>query len=223
MIKTSIAVFLCFCVDLLRNGTGISLNAAVAAVLCTQPSVSDSREAAQNRIIGTFIGGITGAVFVALENMMVPVDWLILHYVLVSLAIIPVIYITVHLFHSDTASLACVVFLIITVTRDHSLSPVAFAINRMLDTLVGIIISLIINVGGFFLTKRVKYYKWKNGSKKTPKEKPLKEKSEEKNIEEGDAKESVPGSRKNRDLKTKEKKSPKHKKKKKKRKKKNKK
>lgn len=168
MIKTSIAVFLCFCIDLLRNGTGILLNAAVTAVLCTQPSVSDSREAAMNRIIGTFIGGITGAVFVAFENVIVPVDWPVLHYILVSLAIIPVIYITVHLFRSDTASLACVVFLIITVTRDHSLSPVAFAANRMLDTLIGIVISLIVNVGGFFLTKRIKYYKGKKGIGKNP-------------------------------------------------------
>ena len=39
----------------------------------------------------------------------------------------------------------CVVFLCVTVTHEKDLSPVSFAINRIVDTTIGSIIALLIN------------------------------------------------------------------------------
>ncbi len=156
MIKTAIAVFICFCVDMLRGGNGIVVNAAVAAVLCMQTSVSDSKEAGWNRVIGTFIGGITGAVFISVESLFLPIDWLFAHYILVALGIIPVIYITVYFRRTATASLSCVIYLIITVARDADMNPIIYSANRILDTIIGIAVSLLVNAVGFYIMKRVK-------------------------------------------------------------------
>lgn len=156
MVKTAVAVYLCFCIDLLRNGQGIVLNAVIAAVLCMQQSVHDSREVGWYRIIGTFIGGIAGVIFVLVENPLVPENWLLLHYLLVSLCIIPVIYITVYFRWKSSAQLACVVFLCVAVVQDTGLTPVLFAVNRMLDTIIGVGVAIVVNHTGFLVSREKK-------------------------------------------------------------------
>ena len=60
MIKTSIAVFLCFLIYVLRNEQGIVFYSCIAAVLCVQQDSRDTLRVGKNRMEGTIIGGVSG-------------------------------------------------------------------------------------------------------------------------------------------------------------------
>lgn len=151
ILKSSLAVFLCFVVYLLR-GEGIPFYSAIAAVLCMQPYVKNSVKVALNRIVGTLIGGGFGMLVLLFERRFIPTEPAVLQYLLVSVAIIPLIYITVVLKKNSASYITCVVFLSVTVSHGLDVSPYLFAINRVFDTLIGIFIAL--GVNAFHLPRR---------------------------------------------------------------------
>lgn len=95
IVKTAIAVFLCFLIDLLRNHQGVPFYSAIAAILCMQPFVSNSVKVAFNRSVGTFIGGLFGMLVLLAERAWLPKGMPILQYLIVSLCIVVLIYLTV--------------------------------------------------------------------------------------------------------------------------------
>lgn len=151
IIKSSTAVFLCFLIYILR-GDGIPFYSAIAAVLCMQPDVMNSRKVAFNRIIGTFIGGFFGMLVMLIEKQFIPPEIPVLKYLLISVVIVPLIYITVLVKKTSASYITCVVFMSITVSHGLDASPTLFAINRVADTLIGIFVSL--GVNAFHLPKR---------------------------------------------------------------------
>ena len=56
MLKSALAVFLCFLIDTLRGG-GVPFYSAIAAILCMQPDVQGGLRVGLNRVVGTLIGG----------------------------------------------------------------------------------------------------------------------------------------------------------------------
>jgi hydroxymethylpyrimidine pyrophosphatase-like HAD family hydrolase len=144
MIKSSVAVFLCFAIYLIR-GDGAPFYSAIAAVLCMQPYVSNSRTVARNRVIGTFIGGITGMLVMMFENRFIPPNLPILKYLLIAAMLIPLIYTTVLAKKPSASYITCVVFMSITVSHALDANPFLFAMNRIIDTLIGIFVSLGVN------------------------------------------------------------------------------
>ena len=151
IVKSSIAVFLCFVIYLIR-GDGIPFYSAIAAVLCMQPDVPNSRRVAFNRIAGTFVGGLFGMVVMLIENRFIPPELPIFKYLLISVVIIPVIYVTVLLKKTTASYITCVVFMSITVSHGLDANPYLFTMNRIIDTLMGIFVSL--GVNAFHLPKR---------------------------------------------------------------------
>lgn len=144
MIKSSIAVFICFLIYMIR-GKGMPFYSAIAAILCMQPYVSNSFTVAKNRTVGTIIGGVYGMIILMIEREFIPESSPTLQYLLISISIIPIIYSTL-LINKKTASyISCVVFLSITVTHGADVVPYAFAIDRIIDTLIGIAVSLVVN------------------------------------------------------------------------------
>lgn len=144
MIKTAIAVFLCFLVGMVRTD-GVVFYSAIAAVLCMQSEIEDSKEKAKSRIIATIIGGIAGLVFLNIEKYLIPMPIEILRYFIISVVIILLIYFTVVIKQPAAAYLSCVVFMSVTISHVNDINVSTFALNRILDTLIGIVISLGVN------------------------------------------------------------------------------
>ena len=71
IIKSAVAVFLCFLVYLFRQD-GVPFYSVIAAVLCMQPYVSHSVRVALNRCIGTLIGGVFGTLVLLFEQRFIP-------------------------------------------------------------------------------------------------------------------------------------------------------
>lgn len=143
--KTVIAVFLCFLIDTFRN-TGVPFYAAIAAILCVQRSQRDSLRAAKNREIATIIGGICGMLFILAERNLFHIQTELLRYAVLSVLLIPIIELSLYLRQEKGTFLMCVVFLCVTTTHENDISPVAFAMNRIIDTTIGIMVALIVNV-----------------------------------------------------------------------------
>ncbi|KAF5082660.1 HAD hydrolase family protein [Acetobacterium wieringae] len=150
--KTFIAVYLCFLIYLLRGEQGSPFYSAIAAILCMQPYVSNSFKVAMNRTLGTFIGGAMGLGLLIFERSFIPVDMPMLQYLVVSLCVIPLIYFTVAIKKPTASYITCVVFLSITVTHGADVNPLIFTIDRIVDTLIGIFVSL--GVNAFHLPRR---------------------------------------------------------------------
>ncbi len=151
IIKSSVAVFLCFVIYLIR-GDGIPFYSAIAAVLCMQPDVPNSRKVALNRTSGSFIGGLFGMIVMLIETQFIPPNLPILKFLLISVVIVPVIYVTVLLKKPTASYITCVVFMSITVSHGLDANPYLFTMNRIVDTLIGIFVSL--GVNAFHLPKR---------------------------------------------------------------------
>ncbi|MEM1484816.1 FUSC family protein [Oscillospiraceae bacterium PP1C4] len=144
MIKSVIAVFLCFMIDYFR-GAGSAFYSVIAAILCMQPDVKNSFHVALNRTIGTLIGGAFGLLVLLCMHRFLPDSPPIIQYLIISLALIPLMYLTVLVKKTAATYITCVVFLSITVSHGVDVVPYLFAFNRTADTLIGIFVSLGIN------------------------------------------------------------------------------
>ena len=78
----------------------------------------------------------------------------LIKYIIVSLAIVPLIVITVKIKQVDAVFITCLTFLSVTVSQRNGGMPVLqFATNRVLSTLIGVGVSLLVNSFLFTLKK----------------------------------------------------------------------
>jgi hypothetical protein len=112
-----------------------------------QPYISNCLKMAVQRISGTFIGAIYGLITILLYYYGFPELFQkdISYYILVSLMIIPILYTTVLIKKKNASYFSMVVFLSIVVNHIGDENPFLFVFNRVLDTLIGIALSVIIN------------------------------------------------------------------------------
>lgn len=152
IVKSSVSVALCMVVyftrSLLPIENGIPFYSALAALWCLQPYANSTKNNAWQRTAGTFTGAAFGLVFILFMKAAgltqpTPV------YLLASAVIIPVIYMTVIMDKRNASFFSCVVFLSIALTHSFDDDPYLFVFNRVLDTFIGIGISLAVN--GFHL------------------------------------------------------------------------
>ena len=147
IIRSAIAVAVCLLIYILRGHQGIPLYSALAAMQCMQPYTKDSRGVGKKRILGTIIGAIWGLLMLLLEIQLFPSGIIEegLHYVLIPLMLILVLYSTVLLSVPETAFLSGTVFLVITINHFTDVNPYIFAFNRLLDTTIGVLVANLIN------------------------------------------------------------------------------
>lgn len=146
LIKTGIAVFLCFCVNMLRGDADVVFYSHIAAIYCMQDSVTETKKNAVNRAVATTVGALFGLVTLLLFPTLA-IDTMaerLMHGVIISVMVIFVVYTTVLIKQRDTAYFANVVYLSIVINNITN-NPFIFAWNRFLDTMIGIMIALLVN------------------------------------------------------------------------------
>ena len=148
IIKTGIAVFLCLLIYWLRGFDGLVLQSTVAAIICIQPYRSESVDTSINRIIGTLIGAAWAGLFLLMMLILsrygirphiLPI------YILMGLGIMMTLYTTVVLKTPDAASLAAVVFICILGTYPDLDQPFLYMLDRIIDTVIGILVAGVVN------------------------------------------------------------------------------
>lgn len=139
-LKTALAVTLCIgFFELIHRE--YPFYACIAAVICMKDTVENSYKMGKSRMIGTITGGIVGLMltFLALNLNLIKFPGII-----TGLGIVLTIYLLNIFNKKGSISIACIV-LIAIMTNLHGKAPYAYAIDRIIDTFIGIIIALLIN------------------------------------------------------------------------------
>ncbi len=145
LVKTAIAVFICFLIHLIRGEQGLLFYSISTAIFCMQPYLGNSKDSAKHRIFGTVNGGFWGCIILLFNTFVITDAPIIWKYLVISIACIVVIYTSVLLKKPSDSYFSCVVFISATVVHITDPNPYVFVLNRMLDTLIGIGVSLLVN------------------------------------------------------------------------------
>lgn len=143
MVKTALAVCICFSIYILRGEEGVPVFSTIAAIICMQPHVDNSRQAAFNRIVGTLVGAAFALLILYLIRF-IPWQYRYFRYVVISFSVIPVMYVTVLLKKTGASALAGIVLLSICLSNGGQ-PPITDAVNRSVETIIGILVSLGVN------------------------------------------------------------------------------
>lgn len=144
MQKTGLAVFLC-----LLLFPSEPFFACMTAVFCVQDTSNNSFKMAFIRGFGTLLGGSLGLGFLFIcrsvkQNISVDYLSMISSYLIIAIGIITVIYILNLLKKQPCIPIACIVFLAVTTANAYKM-PVYYTLNRIIETLFGIAIGLLVN------------------------------------------------------------------------------
>lgn len=137
--------------------------AGIAAIYATHRDKKTSLKQARIRSVGSIIGGYFGMIillfieyiFIDLVNLSeFNIIYQIVKYIVVTLCIILLIAITVKLKQVDAVFITCVTFLSVTISQRNGGMPVfQFATNRVLSTLIGVGMALLVNTYLFNIKK----------------------------------------------------------------------
>lgn len=154
IIKSSVAVFLCFIFYLLFRKNGIIFYSQLAALWCMQPRRETMRGKALQRTVGTMVGAIFGLIVLLIDKNFISADFTgdFCYALLVAGTVISVIYVTLLIHKRDASYFSCVVFLSIVVIHIGDANPYLFVFDRVTDTMIGIIIGMFVN--SFHLPRR---------------------------------------------------------------------
>lgn len=155
IIKSAIAMALCYAVDYLRGESGIIFYIQLSALWCIQSYISTTKKNAIQRTIGTCIGAVFGLIVLLIVTYLknkFELSHAIYYFInafLISITIVPLIWITVALKKKQACYFSCVVFLSIVVIHMADENCFLFVWNRFLDTMIGIIIGVTVNLFHF--------------------------------------------------------------------------
>lgn len=142
--KTGLAAFICLVFS--YGMGGYPFFAVVAALICMKPTLEDSLHVGWDRIIGTCIGGMMGMVMLYLFKAFHLDSRPLLFHFFTILAMMVLIKIIVIIRHNQAVVITCVVFTsILLMPHAPGQSIMQYSMMRILDTLLGVVVALIIN------------------------------------------------------------------------------
>ncbi|MGN0495679.1 MAG: HAD hydrolase family protein [Lachnospiraceae bacterium] len=145
IVKSAVAVAVCYFINELRGGQGIVFYSQLAALWCVQMYQSNTVENALQRTIGTIVGALYGLLYVLVYPFLISGNPGWVEGIFVPFMIVVVLYTTVLLKTRQASYFSCVVFLSIVVNHIGDLNPYLFVWNRFLDTMIGIVVGVFIN------------------------------------------------------------------------------
>ncbi len=161
-IKTAIAIFITlfvyFIIHVINPETASlwysPFFAGIAAAYSLQSDYSASFRQARIRSLGSIIGGLYGLLIIYIYQAILhnPIETtlsisinLFSFYVLVAVGIIPLIYVTVITKQTMATFVAILTYLSVTVSIRNNLPIEYFAMNRILSTIFGVLVALLVN------------------------------------------------------------------------------
>ena len=141
---TVICVLIYFLRELLPIGGGIPFYSILAVLWCVQPYTTSTLAMAKQRTIGTLLGAAYGLAFLLAFEAVGGEDKMVV-YLTACVMLIPILYTTVLLDKRNASYFSCVVFLTIAINHSFDENPYLFAFNRVLDTLIGIGVGVLLN------------------------------------------------------------------------------
>ncbi|WP_053943185.1 FUSC family protein [Kallipyga gabonensis] len=145
ILKTCLSILLCLTVDYIRQASNF-YDASIATIVTLRQDTKRTWKAGFFRVLGTFAAGIYASCFVTILSNYTNLERYSLPYLLlVGLFVIPLMQVLVLLKQKDTVTIATIVFLLICVSDSANKQPVVYAMTRVLNNIIGVIIALFIN------------------------------------------------------------------------------
>lgn len=141
--KTGIAVLISMIISHVRPGEGLAFYSAIAAIICMQQNVHQTYHKGLGRIIGTIFGGFVGLFYLLIFPAGSIPD--LLRLIITAILVTVVIWVMANINKKDAVSIAGIVFLSVTINHAGDLVPFNFAINRIIDTLIGVLVAFFVN------------------------------------------------------------------------------
>lgn len=140
-IKTALSVFICILIFRIFNNN-YPFYACISAVICMKDTVDNSLNMGKDRLIGTFLGGMIGVVFIYSLSFFP----YLLHpnAIITALGVIICIYICTSINKPGSVSICCIVFIGIMISYTGSESYY-YAITRTFDTAIGVVVAVLVN------------------------------------------------------------------------------
>ncbi len=138
-LKTSLAIFVALIVsDIFK--LQYPFFTVIAIIVVMQNTINETYQMGINRILGTALGGLAGILYIGF----IASDYWILDRIMIGVIILFIILILIKMKATKAISISLIVFLSICI-NDIKQGAVFYAFLRMIDTMVGIIIALVIN------------------------------------------------------------------------------
>lgn len=144
IIKTTIAVGICFAIFYILKSNTPPLIACIGAIICMQQQMEDSKEISFIRIFGTATGAFFGMLTIILFEYTPNISTEQM-YIFITAMLILVFYGSLLLNQATTGGLSAIVFLCVALVDSNSTSPIIEAFNRTIETFVGAGVSLAVN------------------------------------------------------------------------------
>lgn len=147
--KTGLAVLISMIISHFRPGEGLAFYSAIAAIICMQQNVHQTFHKGLGRIIGTIFGGTMGLFYLVIfpdEKLPEVVDFSI-----IAILVTIIIWVMSMINKKDAVSIAGIVFLSVTINHAGDLVPLNFAVSRIIDTLIGVVVAFFVNYIDFKL------------------------------------------------------------------------
>ncbi|MPQ43693.1 FUSC family protein [Clostridium tarantellae] len=140
-LKTALAAFICIILFQILNKPS-AFFACIASMMCMQDTFENSIKMGKNRMIGTLIGGLVGLIITFLSIKLGNSEFVCA--ILTALGTIASIYLCVLSKAKGAVNSACIVTFAILTNIKGSASYI-YAINRIIDTFIGVIIGILVN------------------------------------------------------------------------------
>lgn len=140
-IKTGLSVFICIIFfNLIEREDCIF--AIIASILCMGDTVESSLEAGKERIFGTIFGGFASLVFLWIINLIPNIEYK--NPFIIATGVSFIIYMSNVFKIQNACSICCMVYISIMFNyAGHG--ALSYATNRTIDTLIGVVISILVN------------------------------------------------------------------------------
>jgi hypothetical protein len=149
ILRSVLAVFLCFIIYFLRGRRGTPFYSIIAALQCIQPYTANMLKVGKKRITGTLVGAFWGGV-VLIGSLYLSGDRSTFqdtpaYYMTLVLFAGVVLYSTVLLRITESSYFTTVVFLSIIMNHIGDANPFIFIFNRTMDTIIGVGVAVLAN------------------------------------------------------------------------------
>lgn len=147
IVKSALAVAICYLIDMLRSGQGMVFYSQLAALWCIQMYRSNTKKNALQRTSGTIVGAVYGLLYLLFVPVLIGQEGInsFVGNMIIAGMIVLVLYTTVLMKQRQASYFSCVVFLSIVVNHVGDINPYMFVWNRFLDTMIGIAVGILVN------------------------------------------------------------------------------
>lgn len=148
-IKTVIAVAICIIISNILDRPD-AFCSAIATIICMKQTYRETVSSGISRFIGTFLGGIVGYLFLHISVFVSYYRWV--RVIIIPIALLIVIYILNTTNQQDAISIGCIVVLVIVARSESGNGNILmYVIDRIFDTIVGVVVATAINMCNFRL------------------------------------------------------------------------